>query len=453
MKAATSFIVMLLFAVAPQPARATLGFDEALGKIVQRSTGVQAQEYKSGATDAGYLPTELAYLPTLGVDAGWLNPGSSLSVYPSVVQPQTFLGLTQRQAEVQVHFNLFRFGSDWLAIKSAHLDEEAQAGLVEDQVLSAEKDGVAALVQVIQYQKQIAILADLVELQSSALSIAHERYKRGYLPQQEVDRLEVDLENARARKNDADIQEAQARAALVALLGSDDITADWPWRDALLNWKPPGDPVRVPPTPDLSTRPDWRSAQKELDSAESLHSSKVRLFFPTLDASVAAGTYSNQVGAPFTWGWSASLLVNFPLFDRLTAYANAKVQAYAVKQAEVALETVRRSARADWDSASAGFRLALSSARARDQVLGKSRSIYQDQVRRFEMGKITANDLAVDQRRFYDSELFAIQGWTAVHLNLAQLCHARGVSLSRNAVAGGPDSSWNACVSVTSPSS
>jgi outer membrane protein TolC len=177
-------------------------------------------------------------------------------------------------------------------------------------------------------------------------------------------------------------------------------------------------------------RPDWRSAQKEVESADELETSKYRLLYPSLDAAAASGYYSDAVGASFQWAWSGSLLLNFPLFDRLTTLSNARVQAYAKKQAEVTLETVRRQAQSEWDSALAGFRTALSSARSRDQVLRKSREIYQDQLRRFQLGKISANDLAVDEQRFHDSELLAVNGWAAVHVNLADLCHARGLRVS-----------------------
>jgi outer membrane protein TolC len=75
------------------------------------------------------------------------------------------------------------------------------------------------------------------------------------------------------------------------------------------------------------------------------------------------------------------------------------------------------------------FRTSVSAALARERTLAMSRKLFQDGLKRFRAGRAAANELSVDQARLLDSELFAVQGWSAAHLAYSRLCHALGVSV------------------------
>ena len=57
--------------------RRLLGFDEALGQIVARSTGVATQQANVGATYSRDLPIRLSWVPTLGFNAKQTTTGVS----------------------------------------------------------------------------------------------------------------------------------------------------------------------------------------------------------------------------------------------------------------------------------------------------------------------------------------------------------------------------------------
>ena len=56
--------------------------------------------------------------------------------------------------------------------------------------------------------------------------------------------------------------------------------------------------------------------------------------------------------------------------------------------------------------------------------------LYEDNIKRFRAGRISANDLILDQNRVFDSELLAIEGWGDLHLNLSKFCHSIGMLVS-----------------------
>ncbi len=90
------------------------------------------------------------------------------------------------------------------------------------------------------------------------------------------------------------------------------------------------------------------------------------------------------------------------------------------------MELIKRKARQDFESAKRGFDLALASALARDKTASLSRKLYQDNLLRFRKGLANANELALDQRRLYESELSAIKGWNSAHTQYSKLCHSVG---------------------------
>jgi outer membrane protein TolC len=149
-----------------------------------------------------------------------------------------------------------------------------------------------------------------------------------------------------------------------------------------------------------------------------------RQLLPTLDLRAQYGSYQSYFGT--VTAWTGSIGITVPLFDRLQNYSRAKEQSYNRTKSESRLEQVQRNAKADWEASHANFKRALDSALRRDETLILSRKIYSDNLRRFHAGRITANDLVVDQNRMYEAELLAIQGWGSVHLSYSRLCHALG---------------------------
>jgi outer membrane protein TolC len=179
---------------------------------------------------------------------------------------------------------------------------------------------------------------------------------------------------------------------------------------------------------ELERRPDWRAAHARVDAEDQRYKRELGLLLPSLDANAAYGYYEAAgASAP---GWTGTLSVSFPFFDHLAQWSSAKAQSYARTTAELNLEQTARDARSQWDAAQHSFDAALATALSREKTLGLSRRVYQDNLKRFQAGRVHANDLALDQTRLFDSELFAVQGWSAAHQAFARLCHAGGYTLA-----------------------
>ena len=420
MKAALASLA--LFAVSA-PAGQVLPFHEALDEILSRSTVISTEMASLDAARARAVPVRLKFVPDLVVDSKALR--------------QDYAGpaLTGKQVEAVSTLNLFRFGGDLAGLHAADRDIETEEARVSSQGLSVEENGVEALTGVIERELEVQVSNRIVAMQTENLRVARERYDHGLLAQQEVDKVSVDLENARSRETDAVLAAVSARQGLEGLLGADRVRIEWPWKD----WFSDGAKVTAVAVEELKleARPDWRAARRRLDAEEERLTQTRTQILPTVDASFVYGYYDGILGGGFApgigngsvTGWTGTVSATLPLFDRLAAISAARVQVATRTTAELALEQLERDARAEWSAARESFRTSVSAALLRERTLATSRRIFQDGLRRFRAGRATANELSVDQARLLDSELFAVQGWSAAHLAFARLCHSLGSSV------------------------
>jgi outer membrane protein TolC len=393
-----------------------LSFEDALSQIIGRSTALATQNANLGVAQANKLPAQFAFAPSLSLDAVETWTGNkSYTLSSSLVEGVAKL-------------NLVHWGADIAQLKAAGLDEESQKSTVNATLLKVEDDAIRALIGWIQRKREIEVNQGIVKTQSELLKIAQQRFNGGYLPLQEVNKISVDLDNASASLADAEVRAIEARAAVENLLGHSSVAENWPWRERIIatNLKSIAGPKL-----DLSQRPDWLAAQAKRDAEEERYNRNMRLLLPSVDSSLAFGNYTNP-GATFglpgtgSLSWTGTISMTLPFFDHLVSYTNVRTQLYARSAAEATLTQVERDALSDWEAAQRSFKATLETALARDKTLSASHKIYEDNLRRFQAGRISANDLALDQRRVFDSELFAVQGWSAAHLAYSRLCHSVG---------------------------
>jgi outer membrane protein TolC len=394
-----------------------LSFNDALKVIIGRHPQKGIQTNNVELTRANNLSTQLGMLPEITLQ-GIQNYTRSIGNTPDLY------GTYQGTALL----NLFHFGSDLAGMRAAGKEVEAQSITLDDTILKIENDGVQSLISLIENQKTVEILDDMMDLRLLSIKIAKERYNRGLLPTQEVDKISVDYDNSLARLKDAESNFARAKAELERLLGHSRVIAEWPWKNSFgeldsKSWE-------TDKTPDLSHRPDWRAAKKTVEAASDRLTQSWGKMFPSLDFSFSYGfgedEYSGQNGPEY----SAMLTLTIPLFDRLANYGQYRSQVYTQSNAELELEQTKRQAKSEWEASQRSFLISLDSAKARDKTVETSKRLYETNLKRFRAGFVSANDLAFDQDRLYNSQLFAIRGWASVHTYFTNRSHALGLRVS-----------------------
>ncbi|MEZ4752171.1 MAG: efflux RND transporter permease subunit [Bdellovibrionota bacterium] len=410
---------ILWFVLAFWPAviqSAPLAFQEALSTIVERSTRVNQQTSVLDATRASNVPADLVYLPKLSLGADYEIGKKYLG------SNESRTGGLNATAEL----NLFKFGADRNAQNRAHAENAVQEDLLKDSVLKAEDDAVSAIIGLTRAERQRDIRERSTKIREDALRIAEERFKKGLLAKQEVDKVRIERDNATATLKDAEAAVISARASLTALLGHADIVAEWPFQQSLYK----GKQLTEESTDQLKKRPDWQAAEHRLEASEYYADETFGNILPSLDLSGSYGYQKSFSGSGEGSTWSAGISLSIPLFDGLSRLSTHREKVYLKSAAEWGLENTRRQAKSEWESAKGAFTIALETAKVRDQTVQIAEKLYNANLQRFQRGLTNVNDLILDQDRLFNAELLRVSGWANAHLSFTQLCHATGKRLA-----------------------
>lgn len=399
------------------PSLPLIGFDQALQEILDRHPLLAAARAEGLALQAQNTPASLFFLPhltlTSTLSSPWQTPGNQ--------EPGFTQGLL-----LNTSWNLFQGGKDWYSWKLAQAQERANQADQRGLRLTLEKETVQILCQVIQKSQEKDISLQLIQTRQALFKIAQERYQRGYLPLQEVHKLEIDLENTRASLSEIEMRLTAAEQDLTALLGHAQLERTWPWKKLLIN------PALLTDTTSftsstLGNLPSWQAAQARLEAQQAQKKRAWSGFSPRLDIGLAYGKMTQFNDPP---GWQASLTFSLALLEGLRTPSDIQAETQRQFALESRLVNLERQAPTDWAKAQHSFFTSLKTAQAREKTLILARQLYEDNLKRFQVGQIHSNDLAIDENRLYQTELLAIQGWGEVHQSYAAFCHAQGRTLS-----------------------
>ena len=286
-----------------------------------------------------------------------------------------------------------------------------------------EQRAVEAIFNFIQRTELRGIADKLHASQAELHQIARQRFRKGLLPRQEVDKVYIDLQNTLARLKDANIRVATTKAALVSQLGHSDIHILWPWQRKFQQRRL----SKIESKYEVARTPGFLALDYDFAAQSQRVKQNFRTMFFSLDLDLLYNVRTTDVTPN---EWSATATISIPLFDQLTNYSRYASQVEIKREAELALEEARRTLSAEHISLKTTYETALDTALSRAESLDIARRLYEDNVRRFRRGRINANELQLDQERLFRSEQFAIEGWNQVHVAFSELCHSYGSRLS-----------------------
>jgi outer membrane protein TolC len=384
-------------------------FESAYQGIIDRSLRLQAQRLELDASEYRKTRQWSTFSPRFDVSYSDTSAGDSYS--------------RLQGAALNARVNLFRSFGDVNGLRAAdkNIEGTREKLLVERQ--NAEDDALQILATYIARVAQREIGEKTVQLKADSARIARERFDRGLLPMQEVSKVTIDLDNARAALADTLIQETDARAKLISALGSDQVKAEWPWKEVISNGLQIENAALV-----LEARPDWRAALASVAEEKYRTKQTFGTLLPSLDFTASYG--SADLSMSSRRDWNAIWTFSMPLFTGFQDYAAYKIQSVSQRQAEVRLELLKRQATIEIENLRVTHLRARETAIAREKTAKVTEQLYADNQRRFQMGRANANDLELDLNRLLNSQLLEVDGWLAAHLTLAKLCHGHGGFIS-----------------------
>jgi outer membrane protein TolC len=391
----------------------TLDLVRAVDVIVRRDPSVVAKRETLESVEWSSIGKRAVFLPSLSL-SGSRATGSSNSYS---------LGWS-------AELNLFRFGADYFQWRQADREVDSAQSSLETTLLSQEQVALESVVLWIEKNREREITQTVLELQKKSLEISRARFQRGMIPIQEVEKIEVDVSQAEILLMDLDILIARAKADLVQALGSVKAveTLDRQW---VFDRISPVAQVALSSSLSELALPSFNAAVATLEAQQARQSRTERLLLPSLSV-VSNTTFLGYLPTSSLDGttWSLGLQASWPIFDQLVRYTDYRTQVHTVGQAEASLEQTRRAVYVAWETARERFRISMNSLALREKSLKLSRKLYEDGVRRFQAGRVSANELFVEHRRWLDGELLYLRAMGEIHRSFSEYCHAMGKTLN-----------------------
>ncbi len=401
---------LLIFLFSLNLSASEVSFREVLNELVARDTKVPRQEARVDSADSRLLSQRLGFLPQITTGYGTTDSSSSFD--------------RTNRLFLAAELNLFRGGTDMSRLSAQSSQVNSDRALREDLILKAEFDSAELLFTYLEALNRRRIFNELMKIKQESLDVIKLRSRRGLVPAPEVLKAEIDWQNARAQFLAAETELERRKNFLQEALGHLNINSKWPMNTDLLK-------IELKNLEDskanLSDRPDLQARQSEIERDRYRLQASKRDFFPKLDLSY---TWQRQGREDFEQNERVMMLnLTFPLFDGWKSMAAYKDEVANMTASTYQYIESERAARAQLESSQKNLKVLIQTARERDRTLELSRRLFEDNFKRYEEGRVTVNDLQVDQNRLLDTELLANRGWLDAHIGVVSYCHAKGTRL------------------------
>ena len=265
------------------------------------------------------------------------------------------------------------------------------------------------------------ILSRLIDMKTRALELSRKRYERGSLSREDHQKVELDVSNARGELLVAQ-QDFNLLMARVRAYGIETLPSTYPWENDLTISKIKElEAMRT----EIDDLPQFRSVNYALEAFT--HRSRAALgdLFGNLRLDFSRNMYQFP-GESDNYEWRTALVYTLPLFEGFTQKTElertaALRNAYEVKQQfEKNLASQTQAAQGE------NLKVSWKNWMERREALKVSTKLYKGSLNQFNQGKLSVNELLVDQDRLLRTEQIANSTIHQLHKSVLSFCHSRG---------------------------
>ena len=309
---------------------------------------------------------------------------------------------------VNGQLNLFRGFADMKNAGAARLQKESAELQLENSNLSVELEGARLIFSSLYLKEALDAQKEQLRLREEALRIGRERYKQGKIPLQEVTTVEVDLADLRTKLRQAELAVQENLVNLKNLFVDTFATKDWPF--AVGQRLDLGDQA----SPLLrSLRLDEESAKKSEQATRLLH-------LPSIDLNLNYQMY--PVRTLENRELLGSLSFTLPLWSRFETVAATAQASAATADAKAKADTREREEGLRREFLRKKVALSVANVEEAEKNVQRSETLYQAMLRSFQLGRISANDLQIEQERRIRVLLSLAESKQSFHESLMEAC-------------------------------
>lgn len=396
-------IILYLSLIANSFAGNSYFFDD-VENFKNKSLTIQSEQQKLKSTHDFLLSKNLFWTPKLNI---------SLQDNPTNLNSATIT--KSSSITLDLTWNLFRGGYDWNQMKDARAQKETQELQLLNEGLRVEISASDLIFKSLYLIEIERIQKEFLKLKEESLKIVTDRYHQGKLPLQEITKSEVDFIQQKNKLRSSRLDLMENKSQMASLFIDTINTSKWPF-DEKTTPKIPSN-LKIP----LVEQKYWLSKSRE----ESWKASKA-LHWPSLDLDLQR--IESPIKNRANKEWIGLISLSFPIWNQFETSAKISA-AYAeyinslndYKNTQQTLSERNLFLKNKIEIA----RLNLTESKAN---LEKSRILYQDILSSFRLGRISTNDLFLEQNRLLDSENALAQNLLTFHQSLIETCALAGIT-------------------------
>ncbi len=401
-------MISLLFSMISTASAQTPFFND-LEKFKNQSLSIQTEKQNLETSSDVLLSKKLFWTPTVSVSANKRRDELRNQAGNTTTETDYLQG--------DVNLNLFRGGSDWNAMQAARAQNKAAELRLLNENLSVEVKASDLIFKSIYLAESRRIQEGLLRLKEESLKIVGDRYNQGKLPSQDVSKAEVDLAQQRNRLRLANLEELENRSQIQSAFVTEIETKAWPFAENIgLRL---GGGQKLP----LAEQKFWQSQSKEeaWKATRGGHWPSLDLSLIYQESPIKDRDTKQMIGLmtltlPLWSKFETTAQISSAYAERITALNDFRNTEQTLKQRSLFLKEKVDMAR-----------LNLTESKKNQD---KARRLYQDILKSFRLGRISTNDLFIEQNRLLETETDLALSQLSFHQSLIESCALSGIKSS-----------------------
>jgi outer membrane protein TolC len=389
-------------------------FDE-IAKMREKNILLSARSAQLEAIHDNAISKKLFWVPTLSLSAG---------TQKTVQVPSYFEAKASSYWKASSAWNLFKGGADFYSKQTSEFQERGQNYNYQNESLLIDTQLASIIFQQLYLNDVIKSTENLLKLRENFHRIVLEKYKTGKLPFQEVEKSDIDKNQQENRLRNLQIENLENKTQWRALFGEDMKTQNWPFltnqhiSGILANEVDLGSNNLVPELAklenlSLASENNWKSAKSD--------------YWPQFDFALEyqAGLDKDNTNKV----WSGGVFLTIPLWTKYETAAKVSASFAEYMNAKSQFEAAKNLNKAKKDNLDQKIQLTRKNLDSAKINLEKSEKLYEDMLKSFSFGRISMNELLIEQNRLIDSQMGLSQSEWDYHKALLEACNILGKTL------------------------
>ena len=339
-----------------------------------------------------------------------------INLYGTKVSDQNQRSLAQTTLGVEANLNLFSFGKSYYLSQAGDAGFESQKLLFSTQSIAKENELLGMIFKDVYLRNKFSFYVEIENLKKKSLRVAEQRFERGNLPRQQVEKVQIDLNNFESQRSsiEKEIFESQVILKKNSLEFFERI---WPFvsfKD--LNFKL------------INAETSLEVKQKEFEylKNKSYYDSARAAYWPSLDLS---GHYYKISDHENSNQWDVSLALTWKLWDNYeTKFSNLEGYKNLVFS-EQKWQQTRNIYSEQTRSSLEQLTLSQKKLAKSTESLKKLNDLYLDSERLFSQGRLTVNELFQDQQLLIETRINHENDLLEFHQNILSFCQSQSLNV------------------------